>query len=162
MSPKKDNTQELLTFLMKKHGGEQEVYKEFYGEQIVKLAEQGVTIKELRAEASDSGWLGMLDDMKVIDLVNIVKPDMLTAPSKPGKPSSGRLTKRRKQEVIKEALALLKEHPWSTSAELTRNIDIETRQLGNILRGLRKDGSLKTEGVRAAMRYALADEKSKP
>lgn len=158
---KKDNTQQLLAFLLKKHGGEEAVYREFYGQQLGELASQDLTLAEVRANADKEGWLATLDGMKMTSIANIINPQSI-APSRPGKPKGKRLTKEQKAKALDDTLVFLATNPWKSKNEIAEGINFDAGKLGALLRALKEEEKVKTVGERAGMKYALQSEKSKP
>lgn len=157
---KADKNQELLAFLIEKHGGEEVVYQQFYGEQLGDLASQDLTLKEVRAAAKEDGWLSTLDDMLLTSIANIVNPPH-NAPSRPGRPGK-RLTKEEIEQAREEVLTFLEGHPWQSKNAIADGIGFDSKKLGPQLKALKDEEKLKSAGEKAGMRYALKAENTKP
>jgi len=162
VSQKKPDQQRALEFAIEKLGGPEAFYAEFYGEQLVELAGQDLTLAETRAEADKQGWLATLDGMKMTSIANIIKPSSM-APSRPSKPGAGkRLTQAEIVKVRDDVLAYLGENAWQSKNQIAEAIGFAGKKLGPQLKALRDEDKIKSEGEKAGMKYALKSEKTKP
>jgi hypothetical protein len=150
---------DLLKFLIEKNGGEENVYREFFGQRIADLASKGMNLKAARDLAEKQGWLGTLDEMKLTSIANLINPpESATSTTKAGKRLTAADVARIRQDV-QEYLAL---HPWQSRIAVAEAIRIDGRKLGAQLKAMKTDEVLKSTGEKAGTRYAVAGEKTKP
>ena len=146
--------QELFNFMVDKLGGENTVRNEFLRNKIAALESESVTIGNLFDDAKENGWSEWLRSLNVSDFTKMVRGQ--GSNSKPMMARSGkRMTMREKEELHKQMLQYLKEHPWSQSSSLAKVVGLPTRTVGLHLKALREKGMVKTEGDKAKMRYNL-------
>jgi hypothetical protein len=159
VSPTKiSEQQDLLKFLIEKNGGEENVYREFFGQRIADLASHGLTLTAAREQAEKQGWLGTLDGMKLTSIANLINPpESAAAPTKTGKRLTAAEVTRVRQEV-QDYLAL---HPWEGRIALAEAVHVDGKKLSAQLRAMKVEGLLKSVGEKAATRYAVAGEKTK-
>lgn len=163
---KKDYPEELVEFLVQRHGGEAQILKEFAEEKIADLAKEEGTLGDLLEAADEQGFRQVLERVKLTTLAEIINPTPKTAGlglTRDGQPRIRiRLSPAERAELHERILAFLGDNPWSLNAEIAQAVDLDTKRLGAQLRELKNDGKLKSFGSRVKMRYARAEEKSKP
>ncbi|MDJ0762958.1 MAG: winged helix-turn-helix domain-containing protein [Myxococcota bacterium] len=152
--PEPGNTQELFNFMVDKLGGENRVKSDFLRNKISNMDAKSKTVGDLINEAERDGWEQWLKGLNLGDFA-----DMLSGHG--GRrhsviPRNGkRMTSKEKEELHKQILSYLKEHPWSQSSALALELGLPTRTIGLHLKALREQGIVATDGEKVKMRYKL-------
>ena len=154
---KRFDNQALFDFMMRELGGEAVVMKRFYGTRIAQMAGEGMRLSDLLEEAEHNGWREQLEGLKMKDLADVILPAEEKTQS-----GSKRLTKEEIEKVRDDVLVFLGDNPWKRKNDIAEAIGFSRKKLGAQLKALKDEGKLKTVGEKAAMKYALASEPSKP
>lgn len=159
MSREGVENQELLEFLLVESGGKEEVLRRFFTSRLASAAASDQTLDELLEAADKGGWREWLGALKVGDIASIINPPVEDSKARR---SVQRLGKEEKEELYEKLLAFIGEHPWSGKAEIADAVSFPAKKLGPHLRSLKDTKKIKSSGEKAAMRYALVGDKTKP
>jgi hypothetical protein len=159
-----DYPQELIEFLVKKHGGESEVLRDYALEKIADLASMEGTLGDLLEEAEVHGFRPLLERVQLLELAKLINPAREAALSlnRSGVARTRiRLTAEERSDLYERIIAYLKDNPWSQNSDIARAVDVDSKRLGMHLRDLKNEQKLMSVGIRSKMRYAIAGETSK-
>lgn len=159
--------QALVDFMMEKLGGQDSVYKEFYGQRIHELAHMGATLEDLFKEARDGGWHDDLANMRLRALAHTIvgRPSADRASAAKSSDTSGdakRLSPEEVNDIHDRILVFLEKNPWAAKPAIAKGVAVPGRKISARLRALRADKRIQAQGEKSSMRYALASERSKP
>lgn len=151
--------QELLEFLLAESGGKDEVLKRFFSTRLATAAASDQTLDELLDAAAKGGWREWLGALKVADIGNVINPPN-EGPR--ARRSFQRLGKDEKEALYAKILEFIGLHPWSGKSEIAEAASFPAKKLGPHVRALKDAKKIKSSGEKAAMRYAVVGDKTKP
>jgi hypothetical protein len=148
-----ENMQELFDFMVDKLGGENTVKSEFIKTKIASLDASSMKFGDLLVEAKREGWDKWLHDLNLEELVVLLTPK--EKKTKIAVRSGKRMTAKEKDTFHEQILEFLAENSWCFTSVIAAEMGLPTRMVGLHLKALREQGTVKTQGKKAKMKYAL-------
>ena len=159
------NKGELVSYLMERLGGEEEVLNQFYKDRVTTLIKQGATFHVLYEEAKKEKFMEEFMTMKVADYVGTHKASGKTFVSsssiKPTTTRQRRMSPEEKQKMELDVHDFLKKNPKSGKADIQRVLGYDSARLASRLAIMKKEGKIVSAGSRATMVYSLPTKKGK-
>jgi len=152
----------ILEFAVKKAGGEEELKKEFYREEMKAALRKAKTFEDMvkLAEDEELEWSESIYALSKTELVEILggpKKTAKAAVSDSDRPKRKRLTKEEVEQIRAEIVETLKASKRKMMVgELADDLAQPNRVVAMQLRALREQGVVGMEGERWNARYFLA------